>query len=243
VRRLVFAARDLVASRRSLGQRTFDPPSDSVDRLRVNANRVEGAVLAPASDVGDAVAGYVEADRSAYDVGDGVHEHFGATTTVFAVADAEGVSELVNQYADLSVRWQAVVDHDLTTMAVAPTIDGSIQRNAPNVVAELGRELLERLKQVGMRFAGDRLRWGADRHGVAIRDRIRLLHVEDRHRAKREAHVRVPGHTGVRSFEGHRREDADGLLASAYAAVQVEKGAKAGNERGVGSLQRYEQLV
>ncbi len=66
----------------------FDAPRDLVDRLRVGADRVKLAVLAPAGDVGHALTRDVEADGAADDVGDAVDEYLRPLTAEIAVADS-----------------------------------------------------------------------------------------------------------------------------------------------------------
>ena len=73
----------------------FDAPCDGVDGLRVVTDGVEGAVLAPAGDVGHALTRDVETDGAADDVGDAVDEYLRPLTAEIAVADSEGVGEFV----------------------------------------------------------------------------------------------------------------------------------------------------
>jgi hypothetical protein len=73
----------------------FDPAGDVVDRAGVGADGVQGAVLAPAGNIGDRLAADVEANRCADDVGDAVDEDFGLLAAVVGVADAEGVRDLM----------------------------------------------------------------------------------------------------------------------------------------------------
>src|SRR4051794_33160033 len=95
---------DRVGGRLGLGfQGVLDVPRDFVDRLRVLADRVEGAVLAPAGDVRDRLAAHIETDRTQHAYGHAVHEHLAALATPFRVAEAMAVSELVHQGADLAV--------------------------------------------------------------------------------------------------------------------------------------------
>jgi hypothetical protein len=110
-------------------------------------------------------------------------------------------------------------------------------------VAEFVGELLERKQHVHVRVR-DRLARRHERHGVLAGDRLRLRHVEYRNGAEDRAHVLlVISRLPRRSRDRRRRENADGFLALAYAAVQAEEGAEASYERGVGSLQRYQKLV
>jgi hypothetical protein len=82
--------------RRAATERVLDAAGDGVDGFRVLADGVESAVFAPAGDVGDRLAADVESGGGADDLGDAVHEHLGLLAPVLAVAEAEGVRELVN---------------------------------------------------------------------------------------------------------------------------------------------------
>jgi hypothetical protein len=73
----------------------LDAAGDGVDRLGVLADRVEGALFAPARDVGDRLAADVEANGGADNVGNAVDEDFGLFAAVVLVADPEGMRELV----------------------------------------------------------------------------------------------------------------------------------------------------
>jgi len=75
------------------GDGSLQAARDVVDRLRVGADGIELAVFAPAGDVRDALAAHVQPDRAADDVG--VDEDLGAPGPEVAVAESEGVRELV----------------------------------------------------------------------------------------------------------------------------------------------------
>src|SRR5215210_8291495 len=116
----------------------FDAARDGVYRLRVLADRVEGAVLAPAGDVGDRLAADVEADGAEHAVGDAVDEDLAALSAEFRVPEAVPVRDLMGQGADLPVRG-AGGDGDLLALGVAPSgraVAGQVREL--DRVAELG---------------------------------------------------------------------------------------------------------
>ena len=120
-------------------ERVFDAPGDRVDRLRVFADRVEGAVFAPASDVGDRLAADVEADGAEHAVGDAVDEDLGLLAAVLLVAETVCVGQFVGERADLLVGG-SVGDDDLAALGVAPAAGPVLGEVADlDRVAELAR--------------------------------------------------------------------------------------------------------
>ena len=144
-------------------ERVFDAPGDRVDRLRVFADRVEGAVFAPAGDVGDRLAADVEADGAQHAVGDAVDEDLGLSSRVLLVADAVCVGQFVGEGADLLVGG-SVGDDDLAALGVTPAAGPFVgQLTDLDAVAELAAELLQRCEQVAVAVALDRLCGGSER--------------------------------------------------------------------------------
>src|SRR6185503_7150614 len=92
------------------------------------------------------------------DVRDAVDEHLGLLAPVLAVAEAERVSELVDQRADLPVGG-AGSDDDLPVLAIAPSARAVVREFAAlDAVAQLASEVVQRGDQVLVAVAFDRLR-------------------------------------------------------------------------------------
>ena len=207
------AARPSGGDRRFFGQqRVFDAASDLVDRLRVGVDRVQGAVLAPAGDVGDRLAAGVEAEVAADDVGDAVDHDLGPCPVAVGVADAQGVRDLVHEHPHARVGRQGGVDDDAPGVRVAPPIGGPVERAVLDLEAELARELGERGEQVGVAVAGDRLGGRLERDGLAAGQGLGLRDVLSRDSTGTERTVArqrlgrvlsgVPGRFEVRREDG-----------------------------------------
>ena len=67
----------------------LDVAGDGVDGPGVFADGLEGAVFAPAGDVGDRVAGDIEPEGAEYAVGDAVDEDFAAFAAVVLVVNCD----------------------------------------------------------------------------------------------------------------------------------------------------------
>lgn len=95
-----FDSRSIGRARARAVDRVLEAPRDGIDRLRGVTDGVESAVLAPAGNVGDRLAGRVEAGTGADDVGHRVHDHLCLWAGVRRVGHSEGVGELVHEDAD-----------------------------------------------------------------------------------------------------------------------------------------------
>ena len=181
----------------------LDAAGDRVDRLGVLANRVEGAVFAPAGDVGDRLAARRRVRRRSRRRRSRSQRAPQPCHGRTCVPEAERVRELVNERSDLAVGWSAG-DDDLPTLGVAPAAGPLVgQLTDLDAVAELAAELLQRCDQVAVAVALDRLGGGRERDGL------------DRRAAARSSRRRRPARCGRRCAS--RRLPA-GVLALLHGA-------------------------
>src|SRR6202035_3501693 len=127
---------------------------------------------------------------------------------------------------------EPLVEDDLAALVVAPSLGPALQRELPDRVAELRREVLERGEEVRVAVAGDRLRRGREWDRLHAWQDLGLGDVEHGDRAEERALLAGLVGAGVTVLDGDRREDVNRLGALRDDAVESEPRAEPGDVRG-----------